>query len=64
MNFIRIESVQGQNLHIVVEVTVEEYSQIINIINERNRRAEIERQNEQDWERERQWYQQDNQWER
>lgn len=61
MNFIRIESVQGQNLHIVVEVTVEEYNRIIN---ERNRRAEIERQNEQDWERERQWYQQDNQWER
>lgn len=53
MEYIRIDSIQGDRIQIVVEVSVEEYNRIIN---ERNHRAEIERQNEEDRQRERRWY--------
>lgn len=53
MEFIRVESVQGDRIFCVFEMSREEYARMVN---ERNRRAQIERENEQDWERERQWY--------
>lgn len=72
MQFIRVESVSRNEdgdmvIRAIYEITTQEYSRIINEGNERAvqaaneaRRAEIELQNEIDWERERQWYQVDN----
>jgi hypothetical protein len=70
MQFIRVESVSRresdgeQIIRAIFEITPREYSRIINERNERAveqanqaRRQQIERENEADWERERQWYQ-------
>lgn len=57
MEFIRVENVEGNRIFVVFEVSREEYDRIIN---ERNRRAEVEQQNEIDRERERQWYREEN----
>lgn len=54
MEFIRVESVQGGRIFAIFEISGDEYNRIIN---ERNERAERERQNEIDRQRERQWYQ-------
>lgn len=53
MQFVRVESVQGDRIFAIFEISSAEYERIIN---ERNEQAERERQNEMDWERERQWY--------
>lgn len=57
MEFVRVESVQGAGetveIYCIFRLTPAEYDRMIN---ERNRQAEIERQNEIDRERERQWY--------
>jgi len=54
MQFIRVESIQGDQMFAIFEISREEYAAIIT---ERNERAEREQQNEIDRERERQWYQ-------
>lgn len=53
MEFIRIDSIQGNRIFVVFELTVDEYNRMVR---ERNERAKVERQNEIDRERERQWY--------
>ncbi len=61
MQFNRVESVQGDRIFCVFEISREEYAQLI--IDQRNewqaqaRQDQIERENEIDRERERQWYQ-------
>lgn len=58
MEFIRIDSIVGTRIQVVVEMSVEEYNRMVR---ERNRRAEVERQNEMDRQREHQWYPEENQ---